>query len=133
MYDNDLGEFETRLFLFQHLKDRDAAYRGAAGWDGDRYVLFETGKGDGLAWVSTWDTSVDAAEFFDLMDTAILKRFGGAKPQQASENSRIYSTTGRTIALTATDVGGRPVVSYVDVPAGSRTDVLDLKKVVLHE
>ena len=34
------------------------------------------GGGEGLAWLSVWDTSVDAAEFFDLMDTAILKRFG---------------------------------------------------------
>lgn len=134
IYENDLGEFETRLFLFQHLKDRDAAYRGAAGWDGDRYVLFESGRGgEGLAWVSVWDTSVDAAEFFDLMDTAILKRFGTVKPSQATESTRVYSARGRTIAVTAGDVGGRPVVLYVDVPAGASIDVLDLRKVKLEE
>lgn len=133
IYENDLGEFETRLFLYEHLKDRDAAYRGAAGWDGDRYVLFESGKGDGLAWVSVWDTSVDAAEFFDLMDTAILKRFGVVKPTSANQTMRVYAAGGRNIAVTASDIGGRPVVLYVDVPAGAATDVLDLKQVKLEE
>lgn len=135
IYENNLGEFETRLFLFEHLKDRDAAYRGAAGWDGDRYVLFESGGrgGEGLAWLSVWDTSVDAAEFFDLMDTAIIKRFGNVKPSQASENTRVYSARGRSIAVIAGDVHGRPVVLYVDVPAGASVNVIDLKKVTLEE
>lgn len=133
IYENDLGEFETRLLLFEYLKDRDAAYRGAAGWDGDRYVLFESGKSDGLAWVSVWDTSVDAAEFYDLMDTAILKRFGAVKPTSANQMTRVYSAGGRTIALTASDVGGRPIVLYVDVPSGASPDVLDLKKITLEE
>jgi len=133
IYENDLGEFETRLFLYEHLKDRDAAYRGAAGWDGDRYVLFESGRGEGLAWVSVWDTSVDAAEFFDLMDTAILKRFGNVKPTQATQETRVYTARGRTIAVTAGEVGGRPVVRFVDVPAGASIEVLDLRKVTLEE
>lgn len=133
IYENDLGEFETRLLLFEYLKDRDAAYRGAAGWDGDRYVLFESGKGEGLAWVSVWDTSVDAAEFHDLMDTALLKRFGTVKPTSANQMTRVYSAGGRTIALTASDIGGRPIVLYVDVPAGASPDVFDLKKITLEE
>ena len=133
VYENDLGEFETRLFLFQHLKDRDAAYRGAAGWDGDRYVLFDTGKGEGIAWASVWDTSVDAAEFFDLMDTAILKRFGVVKPAQATQTMRVYDARGRSIAVMVTEVSGRPVVVYVDVPAGSSIQVFDLSKITLEE
>ncbi|MGQ0648290.1 MAG: hypothetical protein ACT4P7_12040 [Gemmatimonadaceae bacterium] len=132
-YENDFGEFETRLFLFQHLKDRDAAFRGAAGWDGDRYVSFTTGRGDGVAWLSVWDTSVDAAEFYDLVDTALLKRFEDIKPVQGSGDRRVYSTRGRTIAVTAATLHGRPCVLYVDVPAGSNVNVIDLAKVVLEE
>jgi hypothetical protein len=132
-YDNDLGEFETRLFLYQHLKDRDAAYRGAAGWDGDRYVSFQTGRGDGIAWLTVWDTSVDGAEFYDLVDTALLKRFENLKPSRASQTQRVYSAGGRTIAVSAVEVGGRPVVLYVDVPAGASPDVIDLKRVTLEE
>ena len=39
VYENDIGEFGTRLFLYQHLKDEQTAARAAAGWDGDRYVV----------------------------------------------------------------------------------------------
>ncbi len=133
VHENDLGEFETRLFLFQHLRDRDAAFRGAAGWDGDRFVSWATPRGDALAWLTVWDTSVDGAEFYDLLDTAILKRFDSVKPVEAASGRRVYSTGSRTIAVSVADVGGRPVVMYVDVPAGMSTDVIDLKKVVLDE
>lgn len=133
VYENDLGEFETRLFLYEHLKDRDAAYRGAAGWDGDRYMLVETARGDALVWVSVWDTSVDAAEFHDLLDTSILKRFGSVKPSEANETTRTYAARGRTIALSTTEIGGRPMVVYADVPAGVSTAVLDVRKVTLEE
>lgn len=132
-YQNDLGEFETRLFLYQHLKDRDAAYRGAAGWDGDRFVSLQTPRGDALTWVTVWDTSIDAVEFWDLVDTALLKRFESLKPVSASQTRRVYSAGNRTIAVTITDVGGRPIVVYSDVPAGMSPDLIDARRIVLDE
>jgi hypothetical protein len=131
VYSNNLGEFETRLFLFQHLQDQNAAIRGAAGWDGDRFVLFETKGGDGIAWVTVWDSKIDAGEFFDLVDTSILKRFRNAKPRAANSEARTYDVGGRTIQVTTAEVDGRPLVMYLDVPAGAPTDVLDLSKVTL--
>ena len=131
VYSNNLGEFETRLFLFQHLQDQNAAIRGAAGWDGDRFALFDTKGGDGIAWVTAWDSKIDAGEFFDLMDTLILKRFRDAKPKAASGDARTYEVNGRTIRVTTAEVNGRPVVLYVDVPLGAPTDVVDLSKVTL--
>ena len=133
VYQNVFGEFETRLFLFQHLKDRDAAFRGAAGWDGDRFASFSTARGDGIVWASVWDTSIDAAEFYDLFDTALLKRFESLKPSQASENRRVYTANGRTMMLATMDIGGRPVVIFVDVPNGTSPDVFDFRKIVLQE
>ena len=130
-YANNLGEFETRLFLFQHLQDQNAAIRGAAGWDGDRFALFDTKGGDGIAWVTTWDSKIDAGEFFDLMDTLILKRFRNAKPKAATSEARTYEVSGRTIQVTTAEVNGRPVVLYVDVPLGAPTDVVDISKVAL--
>ncbi len=115
------------------MKDRDAAYRGAAGWDGDRFVSYPTPRGDVMAWLSVWDTSVDAAEFYDLVDTALLKRFEDLRPLASNGNRRQYSTKGRTIAVSAVEVQGRPAVLYVDVPAGASLDVIDLKKVRLEE
>jgi len=131
VYSNNLGEFETRLFLFQHLQDQNAAIRGAAGWDGDRYVTFETKGGDGIAWLTVWDSKIDAGEFYDLVDTAILKRFRNAKPKSADGASRVYEAGGRTLQVTTAEVDGRPVVLYVDVPVGAPADVLDLSKVTL--
>jgi len=131
VYSNNLGEFETRLFLFQHLGDQNGAIRGAAGWDGDRYVLFDSKGGDGIAWLTAWDSKIDAGEFYDLVDTSILKRFRNAKPKAADDASRTYEAAGRTIRLTSGEVGGRPVVLYVDVPAGAPSDVIDLSKVTL--
>jgi hypothetical protein len=131
VYSNNLGEFETRLFLFQHLQDQNGAIRGAAGWDGDRFVLYDTKGGDGITWVTVWDTRVDAGEFFDLLDTLILKRFRNAKPRTATSVEHTYDVAGRTMQLTTTEVAGRPVVMYVDVPAGAPTDAIDLNKVTL--
>ena len=131
VYSNNLGEFETRLFLFQHLQDQNAAIRGAAGWDGDRFSLFETTGGDGVAWLTAWDTKIDAGEFYDLVDTLILKRYRNAKPRAATPDSRTYDVGGRTIRLTAGEISGRAVVLYVDVPTGAETNVIDLAKVTL--
>jgi hypothetical protein len=55
---NVLGELQTSIML-----GRQGA-RAAAGWDGDRYAVFETPeKRLGLVWVSTWDSPDDAREF----------------------------------------------------------------------
>ena len=41
-----------------------AAKAAAAGWDGDRYAVFEGPKNKlGLVWLSTWDSEDDAREF----------------------------------------------------------------------
>ena len=60
-YQNNLGEFETRIFLYEHVKEQSAAVRGAAGWDGDRYTVIDTPRGDAFGWVTVWDSPVEAA------------------------------------------------------------------------
>lgn len=125
VYENNLGEFETRLFLFQHLKDQEAAVRGAAGWDGDRYVLVRTAQGDGLAWVSVWDSAVDGAEFADLMERLIRKRYGASLPR-VDGDTKHYVGSGRSLVITSREIGGRPAVVYIDMPTGASTNVLDV-------
>jgi hypothetical protein len=127
---NDLGEFETRPVV---RAPRTATLLNGAAGGMATFRCSSPGACEGLAWVSVWDTSVDSAEFYDLLDTAILKRFGAVKPSQATQERRVYSARGRTIAVSAADIGGRPVVLYVDVPAGASIDVLDLRKVTLEE
>ena len=56
---NVLGEFQLSVLLRRH-----GGKPIAAGWDGDRYAVFE-GPDDklGLAWLSTWDSDDDARDF----------------------------------------------------------------------
>ena len=132
-YQNTLGEFETRLFLFQHLKDQNEAVRGATGWDGDRYELFNTPTGEGIVWVTVWDSAVDASEFFDLLNQVVEKRYNVKWSGPVGSSSRTYNGGGRTVQTSTAEVAGRPVVIYVDVPAGANTNVIDPGKVRLQQ
>jgi hypothetical protein len=56
---NVLGELQIAIMLRRY-QGKEAA----AGWDGDRYAVFEGPGGKlGLVWVSTWDHEKDAQEF----------------------------------------------------------------------
>lgn len=132
-YENNLGEFETRILLFEYLRDQSSAVRGAAGWDGDRYQLIETPRGDALTWVTVWDTSIDAAEFFDMLDMALIKRHGAIRPGSASQTTRTYSADGRTYLMSIGDIGGRPVVLFTDAPGGVSPRLTDLARVTLRD
>lgn len=127
-YQNDMGEFETRLFLFQHLKDQDESIQAAAGWSGDRYAILHSPRGDGIAWVTAWRSAVDAGEFTTAMQKVLAARYPDAKSTDAAGTTRL-SAAGRQFYLTGGEVDGHAVVMYVDVPAGDRTDVYDLTKI----
>jgi hypothetical protein len=124
VYQNTLGEFEMRLFLFEHLKDQNEAVRGATGWDGDRYIVVNTPQGEGLALVTLWDSPVDAGEFYDIAGQGIEKRFNTKAQTSADKLSKRYAAGSRTLQLTTSEIGGRPAVIYVDVPAGANTAIV---------
>lgn len=130
VYENDLGEFETRLLLFQFLKNQDDAVRGAMGWDGDRYAVVNTKGGQGIVWLSVWDSPTDAGEFYDLLGDAVAKRFS-TKASAGAPGTKSFSVAGRTIQITTLEIGGRPAVSYVDVPAGASTSIIQPAQVRL--
>jgi hypothetical protein len=107
--------------------------RGAAGWDGDKYQLVDVGRGEALSWLSVWDTSIDAAEFFSDLDIGVLKRYGGVTPKQASQELHVYRIRGRTLSIAIGDVNGRPVVLFSDVPDGVSAQLIDIGRVTLKE
>jgi hypothetical protein len=117
-YQNNLGEFETRIFLYEHVKEQSSAVRGAAGWDGDRYMVIDTPRGDAFAWVTVWDSPVEAAEFTEVLDRAIGRRFDGERMREVAGGKR-YEISGREISWWGGDVGGRAVVVYTDAAAGT--------------
>jgi hypothetical protein len=133
VYQNTLGEFETRLFLYQILEDQNDAVHGATGWDGDRYALFRTSRGDGIAWVTVWDSPAEASEFYDMLGRIAQLRYKATSTSPPGSVARTYSGAGRSVLVTTEEVGGRPVVLWVDSPAGATTSVMDLQKVTLKE
>jgi hypothetical protein len=76
--DNVLGEFGIRILL-NETGDAQTAERTAAGWRGDRYLLF--GNGDALVWKSQWATVQDAARFFEAEKQGLEKRYHPAQPR----------------------------------------------------
>jgi hypothetical protein len=124
---NNFGEFGTRLLIYQHTRDQDRSIRASNGWDGDRYELVKTPAGTSLAWVTVWDTRTDAAEFMSAIDDVMRVRFN-VRPRVTGER-RHFDAAKRTVEVDVRDVGGRPVVLYVDVPAGASTALVDFSKV----
>jgi hypothetical protein len=136
-YENNLGEFGVRLFIYHHLRDIKTAAAAAAGWGGDRYAVVKTPRGNGVVMVTAWDTPVDGAEFFRALTAVTGKRFGdstgvvpAANKSETSELRR-YTAKGRTIVIATREVAGRMVVSYVEVPEGATVPIVDLSKVTL--
>jgi hypothetical protein len=103
-YEDDLGEFEIRLLLEQHLGDDSAAALFAAGWDGDRYRVLGRGA-DALVWYTLWDDRASGARFAKAMARAWAKRRSGARAGRRSEVKQLL-------------LNGVPAVRLVDAPLG---------------
>jgi hypothetical protein len=124
--ENTLGEFETRLLVFQHTNDLALAARAAAGWAGDRWQLVRAGGGDGARDARLDDAvghGADAAEFYEAMAQVVPRRYRGARETPATTpTTRVYTATtpGRRAHVTvrAAEVQGRPAVLVTDAPQG---------------
>lgn len=103
-YENNLGEFETRLFLYQQLNNVDDAARAASGWNGDRYMTFDTPRGRAIAWASVWLSAAQSADFYTLA--------------QRADTARGSAQRGRSVRISTGEVDGRSVVLLVDTPTG---------------
>jgi hypothetical protein len=132
-YENDLGEFETRLFLFQQLNDQNEAVRGATGWDGDRYAVVHTPQGQGIVWLTVWDSPVEAGEFFHIAGQAVEARYKTKAAKSSTDLVKKYSAGGRTLQVSTMEIQGRPVVIYVDIPAGANPSIINPAQVTLKE
>jgi hypothetical protein len=129
LYSDNMGEFETRLFLFQFLQDQNDAIRTAAGWRGDRYAVIRTGRGDGIAWLTLWDSPVQAAKFGSDIEEIVGKRFRSPTARENPAGKSWTISDGRTITLWGGNIAGHPAVLYTDMPAGVRAGVVDVGKV----
>ena len=102
-YEDDLGEFETRLLLEQFLGDEREATTLATGWGGDRYEVLGRAAA-AVVWYSVWDNAAAADRFAGGLRRAWSKRRWGGQAVRRSEITRLA-------------VGRLPGVRLVDAPA----------------
>jgi hypothetical protein len=81
VHDDAMGEFATDLILATEVDTAQAA-QAAAGWGGDRFVVWQNHStlATAVAWHTRWDTQTDADEFSSALSRFDGGRFGAAIP-----------------------------------------------------
>ncbi len=121
-YENSFGEFETRLVLSELLGETGRALPAARGQDGDRYAVVSTPAGDGLVWVTVWDTPLDAEEFAEAMGDGMAKHY---KARVVSVGGhREIEAGGRRVTIRTDKAAGRDVTVVEDLPAGVKEPIV---------
>lgn len=117
------GEWGYFLILDEFLKDATGSKQASAGWAGDRFALYETGKRDEffVAQLTAWDTAVEAREFFDAYAKRIAKRYPDAKELKATGDRIDWQTLSGGVAL---ELRGSRVAIVEGVPASTNAGKL---------
>ena len=102
VYNDNFGEFETRVALESWGVSEAEATAAAGGWNGDRYSILGSSSGTALVWAVAFDTPQDAADF-----ERVLRRAWSA----AAQGARARRWTVENL-----DVGGIRTVRLVDAP-----------------
>lgn len=110
------GEWGCYLILDEYLNDTSESKQACAGWGGDRFALYETGKPDEffVAQLTAWDTPVDAEEFFNAYARRTAKRYAGAKEVKSDDDRYEWQTSNGRVVL---ELRGSRVAIVEDVPA----------------
>ena len=110
------GEWGCYLILDEFLNDSSESKRASAGWGGDRFALYETGKPDEffVAQLTAWDTPVDAREFFDAYAKRTAKRYADAKEVNSTGDRLEWKTSSGGAAL---ELRGSRVAIVEGVPS----------------
>lgn len=122
------GEWGYYLVLDQFLNDAKLSKQAAAGWGGDRFVIYEGPRKSGLflAQVTAWDTAADAQEFFDAYTKRTVKRIRDVSAFQAdttgadNRRSEWSAPSGNGVI----DLRGSRVVILEGMPANANIDKL---------
>ena len=117
------GEWGCYLVLDEFLNDATESKRASAGWGGDRFALYETGKPDEyfVAQLTAWDTPVDAREFFDAYAKRTSMRYPDAKELKADGDRHEWQTSSGKVAL---ELRGSRVAIVEGVPSSTDTNTL---------
>lgn len=115
------GEEGWREFLLAHGVEVDMAARATAGWGGDRVVVRGPAAAVAAPWravgtaVTTWDTDVDALEFWDAASHAIDHLAAGTLVEAGPDRMVWLTWQGR---VTAMERRARTIAIVTGAPLG---------------
>ncbi|HKU74109.1 MAG TPA: hypothetical protein VJR02_09330 [Pyrinomonadaceae bacterium] len=117
------GEWGCYLILDEYLNNQAESKQASAGWGGDRFALYETGKPDEffIAQITAWDTPGDAREFFDAYAKRTSKRYPDAKETKATEDRMEWQTGSGGVAM---ELRGSHVAIVEGVPSSVDSQTL---------
>ena len=105
IHEDTLGEYNLFLLIEKHLKSKglNVPKNVSEGWDGDEVNFYKDTSAEdtyALVWVSVWDTTNDADEFYDAYVSMIpekrklnkvsLVSYGENKAQWKTEDNKYY-------------------------------------------
>ncbi len=142
-FTNVFGEFETRLILYEYVRDEVQAGRAARGLAGDRYALIALPQDNALVWASVWDSQVEAAEFVSVFNQWLKQRYRRIATRDAQDSSVVRwgappdSVRGRfasrSVITRVEERDGRALVVIVDAPLGQADGLIDPARIRLEQ
>ncbi len=117
------GEWGCYLILDEFLNDSNESKQAAAGWGGDRFALYETGKPGEvfIAQLTAWDTPADAREFFNAYAKRTLKRYADAKELKATGDRVEWQTSSGVVAM---ELRGSRIAILEGIPSSTNSNTL---------
>ena len=79
---NVIGEFQLRV-IFNEFGMSDSAPAVAAGWDGDRFAVYEKDDELLLLLYTTWDSAAEATEFAEAYEALLAVKYEGVTGARA--------------------------------------------------
>lgn len=122
------GEWGLYLVLDEYLNNSSTSKQASAGWGGDRYALYEGASRSDvfIAQFTTWDTAVDARDFFNAYLERTWKRYPDAKntdsvsDTERDERHEWKTASGRGVV----ELRGSRVLILEGIPAKANTTAL---------
>jgi hypothetical protein len=95
------GEFPIQILLQEMKINKRERESAAAGWDGDRYYVYERNGKVSSVWFTTWDSEQDAKEFMECYRKAIATKYPKGDEKLDGDKS-VYSVklnTGEEVSV----------------------------------
>ena len=110
MYDNVLGEFGIRQLLSVWLKDDQTVDSVAAGWRGDRFLVYGDNQASSYVWETRWEDQASAGNFATALSRCLHLRYKDLSlADTTTSTSNVFFDT-----TSARDGGRRILLARVD-------------------